>query len=92
MAILNLTWNSPDTGSGGSPDVYKIYRVEGSNIPASQIFDSNKPEDNLVASVAFGTNSFSDTAVTAAKAYSYTVVAQNEAGYGTPSTSNSKTA
>jgi hypothetical protein len=85
MAQIDLSWTAPDSGTGGSPDTYEIYRASGTK-NAGEIFNSGSPSTNKIADVAYGTNSYDDQSVSYGTTYSYTVVTKNAAGYGPAAT------
>jgi hypothetical protein len=85
MAQIDLSWTAPDSGSGGSPDTYEIYRAAGTK-NASEIFNSGSPSTNKIGDVNYGTNSYDDQSVSYGTTYSYTVVTKNSAGYGPAAT------
>lgn len=85
MATVNLSWNNPASGTGGTPEGYKIYRANGDVTPAVSggAFTNMTALSGTINHTSAGAaNSATDSTVTEGLTYTYAVVAFNEAGEG----------
>lgn len=87
MATVNLSWTSPASGAGGTPEGYFIYRATGTVAPVvsggalQAAFVKQNPSSPVAHTGANANHSSTDT-VTAGTTHTYVVVAKNEAGEG----------
>ena len=87
MATVNLSWDSPASGAGGTPDGYFIYRATGTVTPdvsggaLQTAFVKQNPASPVAHTGPSASHSSTDT-VTAGTTHTYVVVAKNEAGEG----------
>lgn len=85
MATVNLSWNNPASGTGGTPEGYKIYRANGDVTPvvSGGAFTNMTALSGIVSHTSAGAaNSATDSTAAAGQTYTYAVVAFNEAGEG----------
>jgi len=77
MATVTLTWDAPQSGTGGPVANYKVYRKQGSGFTEAQV----KTGTLLTGTLSSSTRTFDDTTLSSgAGAHTYTVSAINTGG------------